>query len=120
MCRAVCRRFRGGLARIYTICPRVIHMHTYICIYIYLVLLSCSVAPFFPFCFGGCPTKSGLPQKGLPFFQHSLPKFLDFTFLETHLNGKYRAKLASPIRSRKIFSSDICEVCDSMPGAKCP
>ena len=30
--------------------------------------LSCSVAPIrFPF-FGGCPTKHGLPQKGLPFF----------------------------------------------------
>ena len=29
--------------------------------------LSCSVAPFSLF-FGGCPTKIGLPQKGIPFF----------------------------------------------------
>ena len=37
--------------------------------------LSCSVAPFFPLFFGGCPTKNGLPQKGFPFFQgHSLNK----------------------------------------------
>ena len=35
--------------------------------------LSCSVAPriqfLFPFFCGGCPTKSGLPKKGFPFFQ---------------------------------------------------
>ena len=34
--------------------------------------LSCSVAPFFPFCFGGCPTKMVFPKKGSPFFPGSL------------------------------------------------
>ena len=32
-------------------------------------LLSCSVAPFFPFFFGGCPTKQVFPKKGSFFFQ---------------------------------------------------
>ena len=35
---------------------------------IFLLVLSCSVAPFSLF-FGGCPTKNGLPKKGFPFFQ---------------------------------------------------
>ena len=38
-------------------------------VFSFSLLLSCSVAPFFPCFFGGCPTKMVFPQKGSLFFQ---------------------------------------------------
>ena len=44
--------------------------------------LSCSVAPFPPHFFCGCPTKNGLPQKGFLFFAGSLSVAADTQMLK--------------------------------------